>query len=46
VIHNHFGEGVILNVEGNGARTRVQINFDMEGTKWLMLSHANLQLAG
>ncbi len=45
VFHNNFGEGVILNVEGSGARTRVQINFDFEGTKWLMLSHANLQLA-
>lgn len=40
--HPIFGEGFILNVEGNGPRTRVQINFDREGMKWLMLSHANL----
>lgn len=42
VTHPIFGEGFILNVEGNGPRTRVQINFDTDGTKWLMLSHANL----
>lgn len=43
VFHNSFGEGMIIDMEGNGARTRVQINFDSAGTKWLMLSHANLQ---
>jgi len=42
VYHPIFGEGIILSVEGNGSRTRVQINFDTDGTKWLMLSHANL----
>ncbi len=45
VLHPIFGEGFILNVEGAGPRTRVQINFDREGTKWLMLSHANLSAA-
>jgi DNA helicase-2/ATP-dependent DNA helicase PcrA len=45
VSHAMFGEGVILNSEGNGPRTRVQINFDHEGLKWLMLSHANLSAA-
>jgi DNA helicase-2/ATP-dependent DNA helicase PcrA len=43
VFHNTFGEGVIIDLEGSGARTRVQINFGRAGTKWLMLSHANLQ---
>ena len=43
VSHAHFGEGHIINVEGSGNRTRVQVNFDYEGVKWLMLSHANLQ---
>jgi DNA helicase-2/ATP-dependent DNA helicase PcrA len=42
VRHAVFGEGFILNVEGSGARTRVQVSFDHEGLKWLMLSHANL----
>ena len=45
VMHLAFGEGFIINVEGEGARTRVQINFDREGTKWLMLSQANLVAA-
>ena len=42
VIHSHFGEGVILNFEGNGAHARVQVNFDSEGSKWLVLSYAKL----
>ncbi len=43
VRHAIFGDGIILNVEGNGPRTRVQIHFDGAGSKWLMLSHANLE---
>jgi len=43
VFHNTFGEGMIIDLEGSGARTRVQINFGRAGTKWLMLTHANLQ---
>ncbi len=43
VLHKLFGEGVILNYEGQGAQARVQVNFDSEGTKWLMLSYAKLQ---
>jgi len=45
VIHPTFGEGLIIDMEGGGARTRVQVNFERSGTKWLMLSHANLQAA-
>lgn len=45
VLHHSFGKGMIIDMEGAGARTRVQINFDQAGTKWLMLSHANLQAA-
>ncbi|HTC51035.1 MAG TPA: DNA helicase II [Steroidobacteraceae bacterium] len=43
VRHGKFGEGVILNLEGNGAHARVQVNFEQEGTKWLMLQYANLE---
>ncbi|RRJ82511.1 DNA helicase II [Aestuariirhabdus litorea] len=43
VLHKLFGEGVILNYEGQGAQARVQVNFDTEGTKWLVLSYAKLQ---
>jgi len=43
VQHALFGEGVILNFEGSGAQARVQVNFDGEGSKWLMLGYAKLQ---
>ena len=43
VRHSHFGEGVILNFEGQDARARVQINFDRSGSKWLMVSYAQLE---
>lgn len=43
VMHPKFGEGVVLNCEGQGAQARVQVNFDAVGTKWLVLSYANLQ---
>ena len=44
VLHPSFGEGIVLEVEGQGARARVQVNFDDVGAKWLMLSHVNLEL--
>ena len=44
VRHGKFGEGVILNFEGNGPHARVQVNFEGPGTKWLMLSYANLEV--
>lgn len=43
VIHPKFGEGVVLNYEGEGKQARVQVNFDAEGSKWLMMAYANLQ---
>jgi DNA helicase-2/ATP-dependent DNA helicase PcrA len=43
VRHGKFGEGVILTVEGNGPHARVQVNFEGEGTKWLMVQYANLE---
>jgi DNA helicase-2/ATP-dependent DNA helicase PcrA len=43
VQHSLFGEGTILNFEGGGAQARVQVNFESEGSKWLMLSYAKLE---
>ncbi len=43
VEHKSFGEGVILNYEGDGSNARVEVNFDNGGTKWLVLSFANLE---
>jgi DNA helicase II / ATP-dependent DNA helicase PcrA len=44
VYHELFGEGVVLNFEGRGAAARVQVNFSDEGSKWLVLQYANLQM--
>jgi DNA helicase-2/ATP-dependent DNA helicase PcrA len=44
VYHQIFGEGVVLNFEGRGVSARVEVNFDTEGSKWLVLQYANLQL--
>jgi DNA helicase-2/ATP-dependent DNA helicase PcrA len=44
VRHAKFGEGVILNCEGQGPHARVEVNFETAGTKWLVLSYANLDL--
>jgi DNA helicase-2/ATP-dependent DNA helicase PcrA len=43
VRHPLFGDGVILNFEGSGAQARVQVNFDSEGSKWLMMGYAKLE---
>lgn len=43
VRHSLFGEGTILNFEGSGAQARVQVNFENEGSKWLMLAYAKLE---
>jgi DNA helicase-2/ATP-dependent DNA helicase PcrA len=43
VRHGKFGDGVVLNLEGQGTHARVQVNFERQGTKWLMLSYANLE---
>jgi DNA helicase-2/ATP-dependent DNA helicase PcrA len=43
VLHPKFGEGVVLNYEGQGTSARVQVNFDDVGSKWLVLSFAKLK---
>lgn len=45
VQHSKFGEGVVLNYEGQGTHARVQVNFESSGTKWLVVAYANLQPA-
>jgi DNA helicase-2/ATP-dependent DNA helicase PcrA len=44
VRHGKFGEGVVLNVEGQGPHARIQVNFERQGSKWLMLQYANLEV--
>lgn len=43
VAHPKFGEGVVLNYEGQGAQARVQVNFKKAGSKWLVLAYAKLE---
>ncbi len=43
VYHQMFGEGVVLNFEGRGSNARVEVNFDAEGTKWLVVQYAKLE---
>ena len=40
--HPKFGDGMVINFEGSGPKARVQVNFDYEGTKWLVVGFANL----
>jgi DNA helicase-2/ATP-dependent DNA helicase PcrA len=44
VRHQKFGDGVVLSVEGQGSNARVQVNFERQGTKWLMMGYANLEV--
>jgi len=43
VTHTKFGEGVVLNYEGSGVQSRIQVNFEEVGCKWLVVEYANLQ---
>ncbi|HAN60858.1 MAG TPA: DNA helicase II, partial [Gammaproteobacteria bacterium] len=43
VRHAKFGDGTLVKVEGQGASARVQVNFEKEGNKWLVLAYASLQ---
>ncbi len=42
VTHPSFGEGVVVSAEGSGAHTRLQVNFEGAGSKWLVAAYANL----
>jgi DNA helicase-2/ATP-dependent DNA helicase PcrA len=44
VRHAKFGHGIVLNLEGQGNNARVQVNFEAQGTKWLVLGYANLEV--
>ncbi|WP_417578658.1 DNA helicase II [Nitrincola sp.] len=43
VLHPKFGEGLVVNFEGSGPKARVQVNFDDEGSKWLVVGFAKLE---
>ncbi len=43
VTHPKFGEGTIINFEGSGPQSRVQVAFNGEGIKWLVTQYAKLE---
>lgn len=43
VRHEKFGQGTIINVEGGGEQTRLQIAFVQQGIKWLIAKVAKLE---
>ena len=43
VRHGKFGEGVVSECRGQRPHARVQVNFEQQGTKWLMMQYANLE---
>lgn len=43
VRHTKFGEGTVLNYEGTGPQSRIQVNFDEVGSKWLVVGYARLE---
>ncbi|QCR37548.1 DNA helicase II [Nissabacter sp. SGAir0207] len=43
VRHPKFGEGTIINLEGSGDHSRLQIAFNGEGVKWLVAAYARLE---
>jgi hypothetical protein len=43
VLHPKFGEGIVLNFEGVGQQSRVQIQFDDVGAKWFFTAYARLE---
>lgn len=43
VTHAKFGSGIIMDSEGSGDTTRVQVRFERHGMKWLVLAFAGLK---
>lgn len=42
VMHQKFGQGVVVSYEGNADDLRVQVNFGQAGMKWLAMEYAKL----
>ncbi len=43
VVHPKFGQGVVIDCEGQGKGANVQVNFRDHGPKWLAVAYAKLQ---
>ena len=45
VVHDRYGAGVVVSVDGEGARARASVNFEEHGTKQLVLAMTPLRRA-
>ncbi len=43
VRHPSFGDGTVVEREGQGANTRIQVHFEQAGPKWLIAGYAPLE---
>ena len=43
VHHQKFGAGTVIDTEGAGKSSRIQVNFKHAGSKWLVLAYAKLE---
>ncbi|KAB8312698.1 DNA helicase II [Erwinia endophytica] len=43
VRHAKFGEGTVVNLEGSGEHSRLQVAFQGQGIKWLVAAYAKLE---
>jgi len=43
VCHPKFGQGTVIDHEGNGERARIHVHFDNYGSKWLAMAYAKLE---
>lgn len=43
VQHAKFGEGIVVNYEGQGSQARIQVKFQEFGVKWLVAEYAKLE---
>jgi DNA helicase-2/ATP-dependent DNA helicase PcrA len=46
VVHERFGEGVVLSISGNGEDTEARVAFSDVGEKNLLLAYAPLRKVG
>ncbi len=46
VMHDRYGEGVVLTVSGRGADAEAMVRFEEEGEKRLLLAYAPLRKIG
>ncbi len=45
VVHERYGEGVVLGYQGHGAEAEIRVSFPSIGDKWFLLEYARLIVA-